>query len=289
MGKLESKGTADIIKKSLLIVPALLMLLAFFIVPIVQTVYFSFTNLALTGSAAANLEFVGIENYKRMTIDPDVVVSIKNTLVFLVGSLAGQTILGFTLAYCMQYVNSTVRRIVGPIVLAGWIMPEIVVAICGTSFFSDAGTLNIITRSATEWLYKMPMLTVVAANIWHGTAFSMMNFQSALDSVSGDTKEAAIVDGANGFQTLVRIIIPQIKNAIGTNTMLNTLQTLGVFGLIYAMTGGGPGTKTMTLPIFMYNQAFKSFNLGYGTAISMIILALGILLSVLYTRLAKND
>ena len=109
--------------------------------------------------------------------------------------------------------------------------------------------------------------------------------RQALDSVSGDIEEAARVDGANRRQCLFRIIIPCIKDTIATNTMLNTLSTLGLFGLIYAMTGGGPGTSTTTLPIYMYKQAFNSYQLGYGTAISMIILLVGIVCSIAYTKL----
>ncbi len=134
----------------------------------------------------------------------------------------------------------------------------------------------------------MPMLTIVLANVWHGTAFSMMNFQSALDGVSADIEEAATMDGANYFQTLFHIIIPCIRSTIATNTMLNTLSTLGVFGLVYMMTGGGPGTKTTTIPIYMYKQAFVSQQLGYGTAIAMLLLVIGIILSVLYARIDKD-
>lgn len=172
-------------------------------------------------------------------------------------------------------------------------MPEVVVALCCSTFFGDEGTLNTILSAlhlpVVEWLYTAPMLTVILANVWHGTAFSMMNFQSALDSVSEDIEEAARVDGANRFQTIVKIIIPCIKSSIATNTMLNTLSTLGVFGLIYMMTGGGPGTSTLTLPIFMYRQAFVSQQLGYGTAISMLLLVIGIVLSIIYTRVLRDD
>lgn len=117
----------------------------------------------------------------------------------------------------------------------------------------------------------------------------MMNFQSALDSVPGDIEEAARVDGATRFQTIIHIVLPYIKSSIATNTMLNTLSTLGVFGLIYMMTNGGPGTSTLTLPIFMYRQAFVSQQLGYGTAISMLLLVIGMILSIIYTRILGND
>lgn len=284
---------ADEMKKSVLLLPAVFIMLLFFVVPIVMALVYSFSNLALSGESAQNFHFIGLENYRNMFRDRNVKIAIVNTVVFLLGSLIGQQVLGFSLALLMKNCNSTVRRIVGPIILAGWVMPEIVVALCCSTFFGDNGTLNLIFGflggSPVEWLFKHAMLTVVLANIWHGTAFSMMNFQSALDGVSAEIEEAAVVDGANRFQLLTRIVIPCIKRTIGTNTMLNTLSTLGVFGLVYTMTGGGPGTSTLTLPILMYRQAFVSQQLGYGTAISMLLLVIGVVFSILYTRMMREE
>ena len=98
-----------------------------------------------------------------------------------------------------------------------------------------------------------------------------------------------MVDGASRIQTLLYIIVPFIKDTIATNSMLNTLSTLGVCCLIDAMTGGGPGNKTMTLPIYMYNQGLKGMQLGFGTAIGMMILAVGAVCSIAYTILLKNS
>lgn len=281
----------DEMKKSVLLLPAVLMLLCFFIIPIVLTVYYSFTNLALSGSNARSLQFIGFKNYTRMLTDPSTITSIKNTFVFLAGSLAGQSILGFLIAYFMKQKAQAFRSVVGPCFLAGWVMPEIVVALCFMAFFKENGTLNVILGlfgiKGISWLYEHPMFSVIVANVWHGTAFSMLNFQSALDNVSGDIEEAARVDGANRFQVLVRIIMPCIKDTIATNIMLNTLSTLGVYGLIYAMTGGGPANKTTTLPIYMYNQGLKGMQLGFGTAIGMMILFVGVICSLIYTRLLR--
>lgn len=275
------------------LLPSIAIMLLFFIYPILLTFFYSFTNLALTGEAAKELQFVGLDNYTRMFQDPTVRVSIWNTLVFLIGSaVIGQQVLGFLIALLMKHKNRTFRRIIGTVVLAGWVTPEIVCALCLYSFFGDEGTLNAIITSLgispVTWLYTVPMLTVILANIWHGTAFSMLVFQAALDDVPSEIEEAAVVDGASKLQILFRITIPYIKETITTNMMLVTLQTLGVFGLIYAMTGGGPGTATMTLPIFMYNQAFVNYQLGYGTAISLLLLLLGIVLSLFYIRSLKE-
>ncbi|MDD9268582.1 carbohydrate ABC transporter permease [Paenibacillus sp. GCM10023248] len=273
--------------------PSLAVMLVFFIYPILLTFFYSFTNLALTGESAKQLQFVGFDNYVRMFADPTVRISIWNTLVFLIGSaVIGQQVLGFLIAILMKRKNKTFRRVIGTIVLAGWVTPEIVCALCLYSYFGDEGTLNAILSTlgipTVTWLYTVPMLTIILANVWHGTAFSMLVFQAALDDVPKEIEEAALVDGASRWKILIFIILPYIKGTITTNAMLVTLQTLGVFGLIYAMTGGGPGTATTTLPIFMYNQAFINYQLGYGTAISLLLLLLGIVLSLFYIRTLKE-
>jgi multiple sugar transport system permease protein len=109
----------------------------------------------------------------------------------------------------------------------------------------------------------------------------MMVYQAALDNVSGDVEESAEIDGANKLQKVFYITIPIIKDTVLTNTMLITLSTLGTFGMVYAMTG----TTVQTLPIFMYIRAFKNYELGYGTAISMLILVIGVVFSLFYVKL----
>lgn len=276
----------------LFLLPAWILLLIFVVGPILLTFYFSFTNLTLTGTEAKNIEFIGFQNFLSMFEDPNFRISVVNTIIFLLFSaVIGQQALGFILALLMKEKNKTFRRIIGIIVIAGWVTPEIIVAFCWVAFLGDNGTLNMILQQmglkTVTWLYTFPMVSVVIANIWHGTAFSMLVFQAALDDVPKSVEEAAVVDGASRFQVLVKIVLPMVKGSIVTNMILVTLQTLGVFTLIYAMTGGGPGTSTQTLPIFMYNQAFVNYQLGYGTAISLVLLLIGIIASLIYMRSMK--
>ncbi len=277
------------LSKYIYLVPAILLMLLFFVWPIVLTIYYSFTNLALTGSAASSQEFVGIANYTRMLSDSAVKTSILTTIIFLIGSVAGQTVLGFVIAYLMREKNRIFRRIVGAVVLAAWVMPETVAAICAYTFFTDKGTFNLLLTSGglpmVSWLFRYPLISVVLANIWHGTAFSMMVYQSALDNVSGEVAESAMIDGANKLQNLFYITIPIIKDTIMTNTMLITLSTLGTFGMVYTMTS----TTVQTLPVFMYIRAFKNYELGYGTAISMLILLIGVIFSIFYVKIQSKD
>ncbi|HEX3016915.1 MAG TPA: sugar ABC transporter permease [Caproicibacter sp.] len=285
-------GKKSAFSKYMFMLPATLLLLLFFIFPILLTIIFSFSNLTLTGAESSAFQFVGLQNYQLMFQDPEVLSSVWNTLIFLVfSSLIGQQFFGFLIATMMKNKNSIFRRIVGSIVLSGWVMPEVVCALCMANFLSDTGTLNAVIKlfggTPVSWLYQFPMLSIIIANAWHGTAFSMLVYQAALDDVPKDIEEAAVVDGASNMRILFRIILPNIKGSIVTNMMLNTLSTLGVFGLIYMMTGGGPGNSTTTLPLLMYKEAFGSFQIGYGTAISMIILVIGIVLSVFYVKASK--
>lgn len=289
-----NKNHKNQIGKYVFLFPSTLLIIVFFVFPILLTLFFSFTDSRLTGPGSQQLNFIGLENYRQMFADPTVGVSLLNTLIFLIGSsIIGQQVIGFFTAYLMKNKNRLFRGIIGSLILIGWIMPEIIVAFCMMTFFGDEGTLNSVLAAfriqPVEWLYKYPMLCVIIANAWHGTAFSMLVFQASLDDVPKEIEEAAIVDGAGGFNLLFRITIPYIKSSIATNMMLNTLQTLGVFGLIYTMTGGGPGTKSTTLPIFMYNEAFINYQIGYGTAISMILLIIGAALSIFYTRQMKVE
>ncbi len=275
--------------KIVYLIPAVALMLVFFVWPIILTIYYSFTNLALTGSAASENTFVGLANYQRMFSDSAVQTSIVTTIIFLIGSVVGQTVLGFAIAYLMKAKNRLFRRVVGAIVLAGWVMPETVAAICAYTFFTDKGTLNAILNffgaASVSWLFTYPLMAVILANIWHGTAFSMMVYQSALDNVPDDVIESAKMDGANKWQTLSRITIPIIKDTVMTNTMLITLSTLGTFGMVYTMTG----TTVQTLPIFMYIRAFKNYELGYGTAISMIVLLIGMIFSIAYVKIQGKE
>lgn len=200
----------------LFLMPSVLLLLVFFIVPIILTICFAFTNMALTGAAAKSLEFVGFQNFINMFHDPDFRISVWRTLVFLIFSaVIGQVLLGFILALLMKEKNVTFRRVIGIIVIAGWVTPEIVVAFCMVAFFSDNGSLNQILgwfgANPVSWLFSFPMVSVIIANIWHGTAFSMMVYQSALDDIPKEVEEAAIIDSATGFQIVRHITIPMVK------------------------------------------------------------------------------
>lgn len=258
----------------------------------ILTVIFSFSNLALTGTNASQFQFIGFDNFVQMFQDPNFRISIWNTIVFVFFSaVIGQCFLGFLIAFLMREKNTAFRRVIGLIIIAAWVTPEVVVSFCWVAFLGETGTANwllgLLNIEPIAWLFTFPMISVIIANVWRGTAFSMMVFQSALDDIPKEVEEAAVMDGASRWQIVTKITIPMVKGTIATNLMLVTLQTLGVFTLIYTMTGGGPGVSTATLPVFMYQQAFVSYQLGYGTAISLVLLAIGAIASLIYMKTLK--
>ncbi|PCI85336.1 MAG: hypothetical protein COB24_13035, partial [Hyphomicrobiales bacterium] len=139
-----------------------------------------------------------------------------------------------------------------------------------------------------NFLNDFAFQVVVVANIWKGTAWSYLLYSAALDNVSTEVIEAAKVDGANAWQRTRRVILPIIRPHIGTNMLFITIWTFTYFPLIYALTGGGPCTKTQVLAIFLYRQSFGVGKLGYGSAISVAMLLIVGLLSLFYLRLLKE-
>ncbi|MDT0488216.1 sugar ABC transporter permease [Streptomyces canus] len=273
-------------------VPAVVLLAVFLAGPIAYCVYYAFTDMQLTGAAGTN--FVGFDNFTRAFKDTDFLNAMWLTLLFVVGSaVIGQNTLGLALAVLMQKATQPVRALVNGVVIAAWVLPEVVAGYLMYAFFYDQGSLNSLLDAVhlpdQNWLYTMPILAVCLANVWRGTAFSLMVFTAAINDVPQELVEAAEMDGAGPWQRLWRVVLPVIRPSILTNLMLITLQTLSVFGLIYTMTRGGPGNKSETLPIFMYQQAFQNSLIGYGTAIALVLLVVGALFSVVYIRLLKLE
>ena len=271
------------------LLPAVLLLAVFLLGPVVWSFYGSFTNAALTGPNAKDPAWIGLDNYVKLLQDPLFPLSLWLTVVFVLASaVIGQNVLGLGIALAMNKANRVLSGIVGTVVVAAWVLPEIVAAFVAYAYFSEDGTLNQVLASVgmtgPNWLFSLPMLAIVLANTWRGTAFSMMVYRAALNDVPTEITEAAMIDGAGGVKRLVLITIPMINKSIATNLMLITLQTLAVFTLIWVMTAGGPSNQSMTLPLMAYVQAFRFSDIGYGTAIATVMLIIGAVFSLIYVR-----
>jgi multiple sugar transport system permease protein len=274
------------------VVPAVALLVVFLVGPILYCIYSAFTNMALTGSSGAS--FVGFANFEKAFTSPEFGRSVLYTLFFtVVSAVIGQNVLGMVLALLMRSSHQAVRAVVSAIVIGAWVLPEVVAGYLWSVFLGKEGSLNGILSflhlPTQNWLFNTPILAVSIANVWRGTAFSMLVYSAALSEVPKEIEEAATVDGASGLRRLTSITVPMVKRSITTNLMLITLQTLSVFGLIYTMTGGGPSGRSQTLPLYAYEQAFQFSQLGYGTALALLLLLIGGVFSIIYLRALRLE
>ncbi|GGV25652.1 carbohydrate ABC transporter permease [Paenarthrobacter nicotinovorans] len=275
------------------VAPAILLLLVFLLAPVAWSFYASFTDAALTGKAAREPQWVGAENYVRMFTDDAFPMAMWLTVVFVAASaVLGQNLLGLLIALLMTRSGKTVSDWVGTAVVTAWVLPEIVAAFAAYAYFNRDGTLNQILAAlgtrGLDWLYSFPLVAIILANTWRGTAFSMLVYRAALGNVPRDVSEAALMDGARGWQRLTFITLPLIRNSIATNLMLITLQTLAVFTLIWVMTAGGPANASTTLPVLAYQEAFKFGDIGYGTAVASVLILLGMVFGAVYVWLLRE-
>jgi len=257
-------------------------------------IFYSFTDLALIGKKSVDWSFIGFDNYERLFTRKGFLDSLWVTIIFVFFSaIAGQCVLGFTLAAWLRGIKSKLKTFVEIAIMLGWLLPDIVAAFLWSATTSQTGLINSIFVvpfgfKPINFINDFALPVVIIANTWKGTAWSYILFSAALDSVSNEVTEAAKVDGATPFQRIRLIIIPMIKSHIATNMLFITIFTFTYFPLIFAMTGGGPGRRTQVLSIFMYNQSFGVGKLGYGSAISVAMLIVVGVLSLFYLRLLKE-
>jgi multiple sugar transport system permease protein len=269
--------------------PAAVVIGIFLVVPAVWTLYLGLTNRTLTGVTAIHPEFVGLENYRDALSDEQFWRSLRTTLWYVLGSaIIGQAILGFTLAWIFRNWHSWVRRALELLIVFAWIIPGTVVARLWRAFLDEEGTLNLLLPFNPEWLIDHEMLSIVVANTWRGTAFSMLLFGAALNSLPPSYLETARLAGASTRQQLTGIVLPSIKGYILTNLLLISLWTFNDFGP-FLLIGGGLGRRTEVLPVYLYYEAFRAeTRFGYGAAIAAIIMAINLVIASFYLRAGRR-
>lgn len=257
-------------------------------------VTYSFTNLELTGPNSINWRWIGVDNYVRLFTRQGFLGSLWVTVVFtFFSAIVGQSFVGFTLAATMRGIHGWTRTTVEVAIMLGWLLPDIVAAFLWQATTTDIGFINTLFIRpfgfpAYDFLANHALAVVIIANVWKGTAWSYLLFSAALDSISREILEAARVDGATRLQRVGLVILPIIRPHIATNMLFITIWTFTYFPLIYALTGGGPGSATEVLSIFMYHQSFGVGKLGYGSAISVAMVLIVGVLSIFYLRQLKE-
>jgi multiple sugar transport system permease protein len=285
----------EALRNRALLLPSALLLLVFVLYPSGVAVWTSLTNEAMTGPGALNPRFVGVENYQRLFEDRSFWNSLVVTFWFVLGSaVIGQFVLGLLSAILLQR-SFTGRMLLNAIILMPNAVPEVVAAFIWASMLAagEYGTLNNVVAwfgvDPQRWLTSFPLTMIIVVNTWRGIGFAMILMTSGLASIPADLYEAARMDGANRWQRFRRITMPLLVPTIFLYLLVSTVSTIAIFGLIFALTRGGPAGATEIIGIYIYNQSFNAYQLGYGSAVAVIALVISLVIGMLYVRALKVD
>lgn len=279
-----------------LLLPALVMIAIFIVFPIVWSIYLSFTNYSTVGPTAINYTFVGLRNYfKLFSALSEFPASIRNSFIFtLFSALIGQVVLGLGLAILWRMrapegifgkVFNALRSITITVVFISWIIPEVVAGYAWAAITDSGGVLTSLFGYREPLYVVRPLDTIIIANLWRGTAFSMILFMAALESIPGYIYEAAEIDGTTPWQKFRYVTLPLIAHAIIVDLILITIWTFGVFTMPFMLLGPR-GDILWTL--YVYQQAVQAFDPALASAASNIMFLIVLALIFAYFRVLSR-
>lgn len=279
----------------ILVGPAVAIYAAVIIFPIL----FSFTLGFTRWSGFGTPEWVGFDNYIRMILDPVFRLGLRNNMLVVAVSVFGQIPFGFVLAYIIYRRMVRGSGFFETMIFLPITISAIVVAKLWNQIFSPAGVVTQLIRLTTDnprYVFAIfenrdfAIVPILGVILWYYTGIYMIIFLANLHKISPDVIEASIMDGASEGQILFRVILPQMVNILFTTAVFAIAGSLKSFDLVFAMTGGGPAHYTEVIAIYMYFNTFRFYNFGYGSAVSMMIVALSLgLISVLQAIMGRLE
>lgn len=274
------------IQAFLFVVPALVVLAVFVYVPLLSNI---FNSLHSFGLSSTTKEWMGLANYKQLFTDKTILICLKNNILYAIISIIFQVGGGLVLAAVLEDVAF---RKSSPIFRTIYFIPTILsmTVVCLlfefiynpqmgllNSFLSTVG-LDSLTK---VWLgsKKTAMYAIIAVSQWQSFGYVTMLFIVAIQKIPHELYEAAEVDGAGKIQRFFSITVPQVRQMMFVTMVLTVVGAFTVFNEPYILTGGGPGTATEVLALYMYQTGFVKNNMGYASAIAMLIFVITAILS----------
>ncbi|WEX90055.1 sugar ABC transporter permease [Sinorhizobium garamanticum] len=241
--------------------------------------------------------FVGLRNYGRVVASNYFQDALRNSLVFTLFAAPSVVILGTLIALFLQrrFFGSHVVR---SIVLLPWVLPGAISAVLWVWVFHPSfGILNGIMRDlgliedSILWLTnpRTALMAVTFAHVWTQIPFAVVLMMAALSTINSETLEAAAIDCRNPLKRFRYIIFPEIKAMIVVLLVYNALIAFTSYDLVYAMTGGGPGTATTLLSFQIWRESFSMYDFGAGSAVAFIVVVISAALIVAITRALPSD
>jgi raffinose/stachyose/melibiose transport system permease protein len=275
----------------LFLLPAVVLFVLFLVYPILRSVYYSTFNWNGLGPAT---KFLGLSNFKQILTDPVFLKAVGNCFLIVVLSLAVQLPLALALSI-MVGRDLPGRAFFRAIYFMPYVVSEVITGIIWISLLSpdpEQGLINalLILIPGVHPQNFLGDLNQVLACIfivlsWKYFGLHMLLDMAGLQNIPREIEEAALIDGANRWQLLRHVTIPLLGSTIRTSVYLSVLGSLTQFNLVWIMTGGGPVHASEFMATYMYQYSFKRFQLGYGSAVALVMLVICLVFSVFFLRL----
>ncbi len=276
--------------------PLFLLLAALYLYPLIDVMRLSLTD-ATDAATPAHYTFA---SYRSVLGSSEFLTMTRVTGIFVAASIAGQLVCGLLIAVLV--CEGERRRLPGSavvraVVLVGWVLPGVVIGIIWKLLLDESGagimayaTSLFGARNPTFLSAPVPALFwVTIANIWRGTAFSMIMQYAGMKTVPPELYEAATVDGAGTLQKFRYVTLPSLRDILLINLVLITIATLNTFDMVLPLTGGGPGRATEVVALYIYHLVFSEFQFARGAAVAVVLMATGLALSACYARLLQRE
>jgi sorbitol/mannitol transport system permease protein len=271
----------------LLVMPSVIVLLAWMIVPLVMTLWFSFQYYNLVDPSTRG--FAGIDNYAYLVTDPDFWVSLENTLILLVAVLVITVGLGTLLAvvFNQPFPGRNIARVLA--ISPFFVMPTVSALIWKNllmhPIYGVFGSLaSALGLQPVDWFAQFPLAAIIAIVSWEWLPFALLILLTAVQSLDHEQREAARMDGAGPLAQFFFITLPHLSRAIGVVVMIETIFLLTVFAEIFVTTSGGPGNATTNLAFLIYARALLQYDIGGASAGGVVAIVLANIVAFFLVR-----
>jgi multiple sugar transport system permease protein len=241
--------------------------------------------------------FIGAANYLEALGDPRFWGALGHTVFFASVSVGLELVIGLGLALSMNRAFRG-RGPVRAAILIPWAIPTVVAGLLWRFMFDgQGGIVNAVLvglgllDEPRVWFIeaRSAWVPVILADVWKTTPFVALLLLAGLQNIDASLYEAARIDGASAWRQFRHVTLPLLKSALLVALIFRTLDAFRVFDLIYALTGGGPGTSTEPIALYTFNTLFQTLRFGYGSALSVIVFVVTFSLALLYIRLLGAD
>lgn len=267
----------------LLVGPGAVLVGAFTVLALAYTLFASFTDWDI-GKPTWN--FIGLGNYIRASLDPLMISSLIASAVFVISVVALSVIIGFTIAVALNR-NFRGQAAMRALVVVPWVISELATGVFWSLLLRTDGVLGQVfggpLNSATG-----AMICLILVEVWRSIGFVTVMVLASLQSIDLSLYEAAKVDGASRFRTTWSITIPLVTPSLVTAAILLTVGNFNLVTMIIALTGGGPISATTTTALYMYQQSFTYFHIGYGATIAMFMSAINVFVMLVFMFVQRN-